>query len=70
MAYEQYLWDEKRHFTVVCQDANMKEGRLTQGNIYKVVGMIQSMYIIQDDSGELSTQYKDRFVGSAIAEEA
>jgi hypothetical protein len=70
MAYEQYLWEEKRHFTVVCKDMNMREGRLTEGNIYTVIGMIQGMYIVKDDSGELSTQYKDRFVGTAMMEEA
>lgn len=61
MAYEQYIWEERRQFSVVCKDMNMKQGELTEGSTYRVLGMIQSMYIMRNDRGVVTLYHMSRF---------
>lgn len=65
--YEDKLWEERRWFNVVCKDMNMKEGLLTVGKTYTVMGMVQKMYLIKDDKGNMSAYYMDRFQSPAQA---
>lgn len=67
--YEDNLWEQRRWFSVVCKDMNMKEGFLTVGRTYTVMGMVQRMYILRDDKGNITAYYMDRFQSPAQAAE-